>query len=266
MMWSYKWVTDRLLLFPDIELQKVEATLEDLKKRFIQTGHGPHFYYYIKQELAMNLDKPEEVQYYYDKWIKEPSDSLSDCRACTLANQTKALLYLGKLEEALTVAEPILQKKLSCHSVPHRTYGDLLLPLLKANRKAEADRYYNKCYQLIYNKTGFMDTLIPLLKYATITDISIAIPILEKYFPEAVETDESAIKFQFYTIATTLWDILDKEQRKIINLPKSLNIEEIRREQHRLAQLFDRQNNTNAFSKQMNRTNSEIKELHKAFQ
>lgn len=63
---------------------------------------------------------------------------LSDCRACTLANKTKALLYFGELEEALNVAEPILEGRLSCHSVPHQTYGDLLFPLLKANRKAEA--------------------------------------------------------------------------------------------------------------------------------
>ncbi|MXQ54188.1 tetratricopeptide repeat protein [Shimazuella alba] len=262
MMWNYKWVTDRLLEFPDIELQKVKATLEDLKKRFTQTGHGPHFYYYIKQALAMQLEKTDEVQHYYEKWIREPSDSLSDCRACTLANQTKTLLYLDKLEEALAVAEPILKRRLSCHSVPHRTYADLLLPLLKANRKEEADDYYQKCYQLIYNQTGFMDTVVHLLTYATITDIPKAISLLEKYLPEAIDSDESAVRYQFYTVATVLWDLLDEETKKTVKLPDTNNMTQINEELVRLANLFNKQNKTDVFTKKIDRIQTEIRHLH----
>ncbi|MCH5585771.1 hypothetical protein MK805_12540 [Shimazuella sp. AN120528] len=266
MMWNYKWVADRLLLFPDIELAKVEATLEDLRKRFIQSGHGPHYYYYLKHVLAMNLEKTEEVKHYYEKWIAEPSDSLSDCHACTLANKTQTLLYLGKLEEALDVAQPILAGKVFCHSVPHRTYADLLLPLLKADRKAEADTYYQKCYELIYNQTGFLDTSIKLFTYLAITDTPKAVSFLEKYFKDAYETDESIVKFDFYIVATTIWDILEEQDSKTIQLPDSVKIEDIKQEMGRLATLFDEQNQTNVYTNKIKRVQTEIQGLQKIFQ
>lgn len=266
MMWNYKWVADRLLLFPDIELAKVEETLEDLKKRFIQTGHGPHYYYYLKHALAMNLKKTDEAEHYYEKWMAEPSDSLSDCYACTLANKTKGLLYLGKLEEALAVAQPILAGRASCHSVPHRTYADLLLPLLKENRKKEADKYYQKCYELIYNQTGFLETAIQLLMYLSITDTPKAVAFLEKHFQDAYETDESIVKYDFYIIATAIWDMLDEQTTKTIQLPHGVHIDEIKQEMFRLAALFDKQNQTKVYTNKIDKIQSEIHELKKRFQ
>jgi tetratricopeptide (TPR) repeat protein len=265
MMWNYKWVVDRLLMFPDIELAKVEEMMEDLKKRFIQTGHGPHFYYFMKQELAMLLEKPEEVEHYYAKWIKEPSDSLSDCHACTLANQTKTLLHLGKLEEALAVAQPILEGRASCHSVPHRTYGDLLVPLLHADRKAEADDYFQKGYELVYNQAGLLEIVIQLFRYATITNTSKAISLFEKYIPEALDSDESLNKYNFYSVATAFWDILDNQDKKAIQLPGNTKIEDIKKENARLAHLFDKQNQTDVYTKRIDRVQSEIYELRKTF-
>jgi hypothetical protein len=265
MMWSYKWVADRLLLFPDIELAKVESTFEDLKKRFIQTGYGPHYYYYLKHALAMNLEKTDEAEYYYEKWITEPSDSLSDCYACTLANKTKGLLYLGKTEEAFAVAEPILAGHASCHSVPHRTYADLLLPLLKEGRKTESDEYYQKCYELIYNQTGFLETAIQLLMYLSITDTAKAVAFLEKYFPEAYETDESIVKYNFYIIATAIWNMLDEHASQTIQLPHGVPIEEIKQEMHRLAALFDKQNQTNVYTNKISIIHTQIHDLKKIY-
>ncbi|WP_028776919.1 hypothetical protein [Shimazuella kribbensis] len=265
MMWNYKWVVDRLLLFPDIELAKVEEMMEDLKKRFMQTGHGPHFYYFMKQELAMLLDKPKEVEHYYAKWIKEPSDSLSDCHACTLANQTKALLYLGKLDEALAVAQPILEGRASCHSVPHRTYGDLLLPLLHANHKAEAEKYFQKCYELVYNQTGFLEIIIQLFQYTTITNTPKAISLFENFLPEALDSDESLIKYNFYAVATAFWNMLDDQDKKAVRQPELNTIEDIKQEMNRLAHLFDQQNQTDVYTKRINHVQSEINELRQTF-
>lgn len=259
MMWSYKYVLDRLLLFPDIELTKVEETLGDLKKRFTALGYGPQFYYYIKTEIALRLDNKEEAEFYYEKWIKESSDILSDCRACDLANQTKLLLALDRTEEAKFAAEKIFKENLYCNSVPHRTYADFLLPLLKENRIQEAADYFQKSYQLVYNKNGYLEEVAKHLEYLVVADTPKAIQYIEKYLPEVVQSAETSIKYCFYRAAVFLFDALDG--RQVIQLPDSITPERIKQELIDIAKICDERNKTNIFFKKINQFHAEMQEL-----
>ncbi len=261
MMWNYKWVVDRLLSFPDIQLIKVEEMLEDLRRRFQAFGYGSHFYYYMKQELAMNLDKRDEVEHYYEKWLLEPSDSMSDCRACTLTNQAKTLLYLDRFEEAYAIAEPIFTGRLSCHSVPHRTYAEFLLPLVKANRIAEAAEFFHKSYELTHNKTGYLEVIIKQLEYLAIVDVPKALSFLEKYLPEAVECDETSIKYYFYRTASILLN-MQEVKKQTLQLPDAITAESINNDLNHLAERFNQSNNTDVYTSKIEKFHRDILHLN----
>src|SRR4029077_6690400 len=108
--------------------------------------------------------------------------------------------------------------------------------------------------------------VIQLLTYLSITNTPKAIALLEKYFKDAYETDESIVKYNFFIVAATIWDMLDEQDAETILLPNSVDINEIKQEIFRLATLFDKQNQTDVYTKRINHVQLEIRELQKTFQ
>lgn len=86
---------------------------------------------------------------------------------------------------------------------------------------------------------------------------------LEKHFQDAYETDESIVKYDFYIIAMAIWNMLDEQTTKTIQLPRGVHIDEIKQELFRLAVLFDKQNQTKDYTNKIDKIQSEIRELKK---
>lgn len=261
MMWNYKWVADRLLSFPDISIVQVNEALADMKQRFISLGYSPAYYDCLKMYQAMMLEKSDQAATYYEQWIQQPSDAMSDCRACTLAAQAEALLFLGRFTEAVEVAEPIFDGRRTCHSVPHRTYADFLYPLLVQNELDTAAEYHRKGYELIQGEPDMMESATKHLIYLTVIDSDRAISCLETFLPSIVETSETKVKYGFFLAASILLDELGERAEGAIHFPAGQTATSIKRQLAELATQFDRQNETNVFTRKVKRFSEEVSAL-----
>ncbi len=244
LMWAYKWIAGSLASFPQISRQQIDDAFEDMAVRFRRSGYGMRSVYKIRWEAALDMREPDEARRYYRLWDKTPRDANSDCNACEQDCRVFYHVYFGKLEKALQLAEPILRGSMSCGTVPERTFGRVLLPLLRLGRVDEAAEYYRKGYRLASGNREFLDCLGDYLIFLVLTgNLSQGVKLFERHLGWAVETMDLYARWRFYAAVSYFLPLLAQSGRTELKLRL---IEETpgyradgRYETARLASLFD---------------------------
>ncbi|MFC7441130.1 tetratricopeptide repeat protein [Laceyella putida] len=257
-MWQYKWIVDKLDKFPTISLAQIEAMLEDLKRRYAELGYTERFYHQTKYVMASRKGDWEEAEREYERWMKVPRDSISDCVACELDLQLEYLLARNHFAEAYERVRPILNGQLSCQSVPHTTYANFLLPLLHEGRLEEAAHFHERGYRLIHDQPGYLSTQAKHLKYLTVVDQARAISCLEKTLPEALATHEPHSQFEYLLAAAVFFAFLDEQEKQVIHIPEHVTEAWLKERLEALAQQFDERNGT---SRYRDRIREEMREV-----
>jgi hypothetical protein len=119
------------------------------------------------------------------------------------------LIFVGKDERAVELAEPILRGRLTCGEIPHLTYAQLLLPLVRLGRVEQAAHWHRKGYRLVAKNREFLNEVARHLTFLVVTDNRLpAVQLLEKHLAWALETLDLARRFEFYLAARLLLDRL----------------------------------------------------------
>lgn len=199
LMWAYKWIAGSLTSFPQITRQQIEDAFDDMTRRFQRSGYGMRSIYKLRWEAAFDMGEPDEARRYYRLWDKTPRDANSDCSACEQDSRVLYHVYFNKHEKALQLAEPILKGSMSCGTVPERTFGRVLLPLLRLGRLERAAEYYGKGYRLTRGNREYLNYLGDYLKFLGLTgNLSQGVKLFEKHLPWALETMDLFARWQFY--------------------------------------------------------------------
>ncbi|TCS93663.1 hypothetical protein [Hazenella coriacea] len=261
LMWQYKWIANQVDQFPQLSLDKIEQTLEDLKQRFTYSGFNLRPYYQLKHFVAWRRGDITEAKMYLEKWMDTPRDDMADCHACERNEQAIFYLSLGNLEEAYRIAQPIFNQELSCAEVPHITYGQFLLPLCKEGRMEEAAEFHQKGYGMIRQKKGFLKTLAEHIKYLTIIDLHKAASLLEHHLPEALASYEPNSKYHFYLASLILFDYMSDSDISVLNIPKYVNREWIDQQLFEIAKQFDQRNQNDYYQQKVIQERQWIEDL-----
>ncbi len=199
LMWEYKWVAGSLTNFPQISRRQIENAFEDMEARFRRSGYGMRAIYKLRWEAALDMGEPDEARRYYRLWDKTPRDANSDCIACEQDSRVEYHVYFGKHEKALQLAEPILKGSMSCGTVPERTFGTVLLPLVRLGRVDEAAKYYRKGYRLASGNRDSLDYFGDYLTFLGLTgNFSQGVKLFERHLGWAVETMDLYARWLFY--------------------------------------------------------------------
>ena len=183
LLWKYKWVLDTLPLFPQISRAQIENMLEDMKTRYQRAGSTLHAVYTLRRDVSMYLGDRAQAEAAHTELERTRRDWLSNCAACVADGTVEYLNFLGRHEEALERARPILAGQQRCSEVPHRTYALVLYPLVLQGRLDEAMEYHLTGYKLIARNPKFIGQQAEHLNFLTLTDnLSKAIKLLEKAF------------------------------------------------------------------------------------
>lgn len=262
-LWHYKWIVAQLTSFPEISLDQIQASFDDMRDRFLAAGYNQRVYYKAMMNLAHHLGDQQMKELYYEKWISTPHDYITDCSACELSEQAFMLLSFKRYAEAEQIAQPIFQGHETCRGVPHYTYGYFLLPLLWQKRQAEAAEFYRKSADLIAGQAGFLSAITNQLEYLIVVDLEKAIAQFETYLPQAVASFEPITKFYFYRAATVLFDYLDAHTLQTIQMPEGISAETIKKELTSLAETFNQRNGNQTFTQLITQLQTDIAELKK---
>lgn len=153
LLWRYKWMINVIPDFPQIPRAQIEGMLEDMERRFRRGGYGLRSVYQYRYRVARFMGERDEAIRQYLRSQAESPDDVSDCRACRIDEQSSFHVYTGEDERALEVAQPLVNLRYFCRTVPERTFARLLLPLLRLNRREEAAGFHRQGYRLSEART-----------------------------------------------------------------------------------------------------------------
>lgn len=143
-LWQYKWVATAAPEHASMPRSLLQRIITDLDERFVAAGWGRRAGLHKRVELHQALGEPEIAMQLVEQWRAIPRDRGSDCIACETSALSSLYATVGRYEDAVKVARPIIQGRLSCALVPHSTFGELIEPFLRLGRVAEARSVYER--------------------------------------------------------------------------------------------------------------------------
>jgi hypothetical protein len=269
-LWKYKWMVGSICEFPQIPRARIFEMLDDLSARSQKAGYGLRAAYNHRYRIEKFWDnRPAAIESYHIMQSL-PIDDLSNCPACELDEKVGFAIYCDENERAVELAGPLLDGWKDCRRVPHRTYANLLLPMVKLGRQKEALNFHRSGYSLISNNKDNLDKVSDHLLFLTLTEnFDRAIQMIEKHYLWSEQNRSRADRFGFFRAAFFLFEVLaDRGQETVeIKLPRSFpnHADDSRyqsgqlaswfkQQADALAKLFDRRNETDFFSRTLTET------------
>ncbi|MDQ3799268.1 MAG: hypothetical protein M3384_07455 [Acidobacteriota bacterium] len=264
LFWQYKWILNNIHHFPAVSRAQIDSIFADAVRRYRQNNISLRPIYGELCSLELSSGNFEEANEYYRKWLTENRDLYADCLACETNRRVEYLASSGRDEEALKMAEPILNGDRVCSEIPHLTLGSVLLPLLRMNQVDVASECFTKGYKLVSGNKDFLLTVAQQIQFlALIGKTRKGTRLFEKHLSWALETKDLYSKFQFYKAVCLLLNVIEREKIKLVlpNSCKDFNdggvyeTETLRRsflqESEEMARLFDKRNGNSFFIGQL---------------
>ena len=202
LMWAYKWIVGSLASFPQIARHQIEDAFDDMTRRFQRCGYGMRSIYKLRWDAALDMGEADEARRYYRLWEKTSHDANSDCLACEQDSRVLYHVFFNKHEKAVQTADPIVNGSLACATVPERTYGRVLLPLLRLGQVEKAAEYYRKGYRLIRANRKYLNYLGDYLIFLGLTgNLSQGVKLFEKHLEYVLETMDLIARWRFHLAA-----------------------------------------------------------------
>jgi hypothetical protein len=226
LLWRYKWVLGSLDNFPHVSPARVEALFQDFETRLTQSGYGPRAVAHKRLNYALHRGDREEAARQFGRWRAAPNDDMADCTACEANEVVSYHIFLEEYGQALRAAKPLLEKRLTCHSVPTTTYASVLKPLLILGRLEEAARYH-KLGIRVSGDPEYLSSSANHLEFLALTgNFGPAKRTVEKNLPLALETQELKAKFEFFGATLTWLSCLERAgfDRVTLNLRSGIPV------------------------------------------
>jgi tetratricopeptide (TPR) repeat protein len=147
-LWHFKYMVSALTRFPELPLDRTFAVLTDMERRYRDGGHSLYAVYSLRHLVARHLGDAEAAEYWYQRWSQAQRDQLADCAGCDPGRRVEYLASLGRDEEAVRLAEPVLAGRLTCKEQPQGMLTALLRPYLRTGRLAEAADAHRRAYRV----------------------------------------------------------------------------------------------------------------------
>ncbi len=269
-LWKYKWIIGLIQEFPQVSKAKIYEMLDDFEARAVRAGYGLYVSYYLRYRVEKFWDNRESALDYYRRMEALPQNDLSNCAACYMDERASLAIYRGDDDRAVEIAVQLLAEKKKCSTVPHRTYANILLPLVRLGRQREALLYHRIGYELIRHNKNFLDKMAEHLIFLVLTEnLDAALSLFQNHFQWTQASRDLFNQFRFYRAAWLLFDSLAERRVTPINLQLSESFplhsasgdydarslaDWFEQRAREIAARFDARNETDFFSRTLNET------------
>jgi tetratricopeptide (TPR) repeat protein len=151
LLWLFKNMVHSMTRFPELPLERTYAVLDDMERRYRETGHGLQPVYKHRYLVASHVGRTEEAAQWFRKWQSAPRNRLSDCAGCDPTTLVSHLADDGRFEEAAELAAPVLAGDLSCSEQPQSILSELMTVYVRTGRLSEAADAHRRSYLLERN-------------------------------------------------------------------------------------------------------------------
>ena len=169
LLWNYKAVINAMTHFPEVGLAQTQAALEDMDRRWRETGHSPHAVHEYRWVVAHHLGDLPAAEEHFRAWSSTPRDSLSDCIGCDPDEKVRHLQWVGRHAEAVALGRETLFADLPCVAQPHQMQTTLLRSLVAEGHVDEAREAHQRGYRALRSRPSELANLGVHLRFATLT-------------------------------------------------------------------------------------------------
>jgi cellulose synthase operon protein C len=156
LLWLLKNMVGDMTDYPDIPLDRAEAALDEMERRFQEGGHSPQAVYKRRYLVADHIGRPDEADGWFELWQAAPRDALSDCIGCDPSTAAEYLNARGRWDETVALAEPVLAGRLTCHQQPQAMLNQLMVAYAYTGDTEKAIEAHRRAYRRQRNNLADM--------------------------------------------------------------------------------------------------------------
>lgn len=214
--WSSKHVIENVLDHVQIPRAQIDRVLADFEARWQRLGYSMRVVHMIRLSFAEHYGT--ETKPHAEAWLAAKRDAMSHCRACEVDILIGHCADTEQHERAFEVAAPILERRMSCAEVPHRTYAKLLPSALALGRLDDAATLHRKGYRLL--RTGNLQQHIAehMLYCARIGRAARALDIFEEHLPRVLARRDAGTRVRFLLAAGAVLRLLPPSRKTTLKL------------------------------------------------
>ncbi len=220
-LWQYKWVATAAPTYARVPRPVLDRIISDMDERFIRAGWGRRAGLHKRLELHMLTGDHDKARPLVAAWRAAPRDRGSDCNACEASCLASLLADLGDDEAAIREARPIIAGRMSCATVPHSTFGTLLLPLTRLGRHAEARTLFDRGRRLVARlEEGGCTLSAPYFLHAAyIGETEQAVSMIRTRLRQAVSLKSDSSRADWFGRAALAMDLIARRGETGLDLP-----------------------------------------------
>ena len=266
-LWEFRWVVSSLCTFPEVTRAKIEEMKVEMARRYQEFGASPRSFWLMCRKMAVDMGDPKAAAEANAQFHKSPPDWLSDGDPTELGFEITYRLFRQEPARALKAASPFLSRHIISEHFDGQACADVLLPMLKQGRAAEAMKYHQRGYRLRSKNIRHLDSIAKHIAFLALTDnLGRAVRLFEKHLAAAVRTTNVFNRLRFLTDTLPLLDRLRKAGKAdtLIRLPPECPLaaggprsrvpdvrEWLYQEAAKLAAAFDQRNGNDYYAKRL---------------
>ncbi|WP_432956044.1 hypothetical protein [Micromonospora haikouensis] len=182
LLWHFKYMVNAMLKFPELPLDRTYAVLDDMQRRYANAGHSLQAVHKHRYLVADHVGDTEAAERWYQEWLTAPRDELSDCAGCDPTTQVAHLAHVGRHDEAVALAEPVLAGRLTCTEQPQAILTALLVPYLRSGRGDAARDAHREAYRRLRGNLSDLWDIGDHVEFCTLTgNEARAVEIVERH-------------------------------------------------------------------------------------
>ncbi|AYF30772.1 hypothetical protein CSH63_25685 [Micromonospora tulbaghiae] len=254
LLWFFKYMVNAMVKFPELPLDRTYAVLDDMERRYRDSGHSLQAVYKHRYLVAAHLGDDEAAEQWYRKWMTTPRDALSDCAGCDPTTQVAHLVRHGRHEEAVALAEPVLAGRLTCSEQPQGILTALLTPYRETGRGDAARDAHREAYRRVRGNLADLWDIADHVEFCTVTgNEARALELVERHLDWLDRAPTPAAAMHFAAAASAALRQVPAEltvhrrasgERPAADVPAGALADELAGTATALAERFDARNGT----------------------
>ena len=210
--------------FPTISLEQINHMLGDFSRRLENHGYSSRQAMDCRLDLSIHLGELDTAAQLAKQISVLARDDLADCEAC----EQHQLVWLAYCRhdhaEAMKLAQPMLNGKLSCHSgIPERTYNILMLIALRENDLELAEEMHLRDYLLLSHDDDLDSVGYHAIYLARVRNTSKALDLIREHIGRATNASPLGERVDFFAgaLAVTRLALKTGSTTLAVRLPES---------------------------------------------
>jgi hypothetical protein len=146
LFWQFKNMVGDMTDYPDIPLRRIEAALDDMERRYRESGHSLQAVHKRRYLVAEHVGAAD-TDHWYEMWQAAPRDALSDCIGCDPSTAAHHLNERGRWAETVGLAAPLLDGRFTCYQQPQTILTHLMVAYARLGEPEKAADAHRRAYQ-----------------------------------------------------------------------------------------------------------------------